>query len=139
MTRLFVDTNVILDVLLDRSPHSEAASKLFSLADTRQLYLTTSALSLVNVEYFLRKATTGKQARSLIAELRNRCGVATAGAEQVDAAILSTFSDFEDAYQHACAISAGCAAMVTRDQRGFKKSTLPVFTAAAFITSYLSW
>ena len=138
MTKLFVDTNIILDWLLDRAPFAEAAAMLFTLAEEQKVVITTSALSLINVAYFLRKATSEKRSRKIIAELRKYCEVTPSDARQIDAAIQSTSPDFEDAYQHACAVADGADLIVTRDQKGYKQSSLPVLTAAQFIASYLS-
>ena len=137
MTRLFVDTNIILDWLLDRAPYADAAAKLFTLAEEEKVVLTTSALSVVNVAYFLRKATSERRSRTIIGELRKRCHITPTDARQIDAAVQSKAPDFEDAYQHACAVADGADLIITRDKKGFKNSSLPLLTAAEYIASYL--
>jgi predicted nucleic acid-binding protein len=134
--KLFVDTNIILDWLLDREPYADAATRLFSLADRGELTLMTSALSMVNVAYFLRKAIGDKHARSTLAKLRIRCEVTPSGNRQIDEAISDGGPDFEDAYQYACATAAGADMIVTRDARGYKHSALPVLTAAEYLANY---
>lgn len=135
MSKLFVDTNIILDWLLDREPYAEAAAELFSLAENKEVTLLTSGVSIVNTEYFLRKAIGSRKARTVLSELRLRCNVTTAGAQQVDSAIHAAQSDFEDAYQTACAVSAGAGAIITRNPKDFKKVSLPVMSASDFIAS----
>lgn len=133
MKRVFTDTNIILDWLLVRPNFSKAALALFSLAEDKEIIIATSAVSIINTEYFLRKSLGNSHAREVIRELRIICDVVDAGKEEVDLAVTSDFKDFEDAYQYHCALSWKADVIVTRDKKGFKRAELPVLNAQELI------
>lgn len=135
MTKAFVDTNIVLDWLLDRPPYSEPAVRLFGLAETGNFALGTSAVSLINTEYFLRKSVGSKTARQAIIGLNQLCQTIDAGQAEVTHAIHSEFKDFEDAFQYFCAVRWSADLIVTRNKKDFRAAELPLMDAAEFLAT----
>jgi predicted nucleic acid-binding protein len=134
--RVFLDTNVILDLLGERVGFFEPAARIASLADMKAIQLFVSTLSLTTVHYFVSK-TDGKMASvEKLRAFRLLTSVADASGSVVDKTLLSRFGDFEDAVQHFCAVEAGCTHFVTRNTSDFKHSEIPDFTPEAFLTIY---
>ncbi|MEQ8469617.1 MAG: PIN domain-containing protein [Marinoscillum sp.] len=132
--KVFLDTDVILDFLLDREPFSESASKLFDLGETGQLELFTSALAVNNIHYILRKLIGSKKSIEVVADLIDMIQCVEVGVEQLRHSIQSKFRDFEDGIQHATALKiVGLEAIITRNHRDFRKSQLPIFDPESFL------
>ncbi len=126
--RVLLDTNVVLDFILDRPPFAQTATQLFELHEQGSLDIFIAAVTLVNVFYITRKNQNVDRARQAVNEL-----LATTGICPLDQAILQDaqqlgFDDYEDAVQHASAVALALEAIVTRDPRGFHASRIPVFT-----------
>jgi predicted nucleic acid-binding protein len=129
MKQIFIDTNVIIDFLADRSPFSEYAAILFQLAKDDRIKIYISAISFNNTYYILRKVTSHKKALSLISEIEEYVGIQETNRTILRKAIKSNFSDFEDAIQYFSAVQLGKIDIIsTRDLKGFKKSELPVLS-----------
>ena len=129
MRQIFIDTNVIIDFLADRSPFSEYAAILFQLAKEKKIKLFISAISFNNTYYILRKVTSHKKALSLISEIEDYVGIQETNRKILRKAIKSNFNDFENAIQYYSAIELGAIDIITtRDLKNFKKSELPVLS-----------
>lgn len=129
MRQIFIDTNVIIDFLADRSPFSEYAAILFQLAKEKKIKIFISAVSFNNTYYILRKVTSHKKALSLISEIEDYVGIQETNRKILRKAIKSNFNDFEDAIQYYSAIELGAIDIITtRDLKDFKKSELPVLS-----------
>lgn len=129
MKQIFIDTNVIIDFLADRSPSSEYAAILFQLAKENKIRIYVSAISFNNTYYILRKVTSHKKALKLIAEIEEYVGIQETDRTILRRAIKSDFKDFEDAIQYFSAVQLGNIDMITtRDIKDFKKSEIPVLS-----------
>jgi len=129
MKQIFIDTNVIIDFLADRSPYSDFAAMLFQLAKEDKIKVHISAISFNNTYYILRKVTSHKKALSLISEIEEIVGVQETNRTIIKQAINSNFNDFEDAIQYFSAVQIGNIDIITtRDLKDFKKSELPVLS-----------
>jgi len=124
--RLFFDTNVLLDHLLDREPFADDATELWSMAERREIVGFISAVSFNLVYYIVRHQASERAARRAIEGLRDVFEIAEVDGQIIHQAIDSAFGDFEDAIQHACALRAGATHLVTRDLSGFSRSEVPV-------------
>jgi len=135
--RVFVDTDVIIDLLIDRQPHSIPASQVFDLAERDEIELCTSILSFNNVHYIVRKVVGEAKTREIIKDILEIIDVLGAKREDLVEALNSEFKDFEDALQHSVAHSdSRVKAIVTRNVKDYKASTLPVFNPQSFINIY---
>jgi len=133
--RLFFDTNVLLDHLLDREPFADDATELWSMAERREIVGCISALSFNFVYYIVRHYAHERAARRAIKGLRDVFEIVAVDAQIICQAMDSPFPDFEDAIQHACAVRTGATHLVTRDLAGFRKSEVPVISPDAYLAS----
>jgi predicted nucleic acid-binding protein len=133
MKKVFVDTDVCLDLLSGRKPFLVAAQKLFSLADRGKLKIYVSAISFANIDYLLRKEHTGNGSRQILATFKTLVHVLPVDDKCIELAIASNFSDFEDAIQNAVAMENSLTAFITRNTKDFKKSSLHILTPETFL------
>ena len=130
---LFLDTDVIIDFLIDREPHADNASRIFNLADQGMITVSTSTLSISNVHYIISKVVGDKKARSILQELLDLITILAVTRDDLKLALTSSFRDFEDATQHAVAQRGGVKSIITRNTKDYRKATLSVFSPADFI------
>jgi predicted nucleic acid-binding protein len=131
MKRILFDTNVILDVLLDRQPHVAASAAVWAAAETSALEGMLAAHALTTIHYLVRKEAGNGKAGRIISAILNVFGVAAINGATVQEALQLPFSDFEDAVTAAAARSAGCECIVTRDPKGFGGSPVRALTPEA--------
>ena len=131
--RLFLDTNVLLDHLLDREPFADDATELWSMAERREVVGLVAAISFNFVYYIVRHEADERAARRAIKGLRDVFETAEVDAQIINQAIDSGFADFEDAIQHACAIRAQASHLVTRDLVGFRRSEVAVVSPHSYL------
>lgn len=125
--KLLLDTNIVLDLLMDRTPFADAAAALFSKVEDGSVTGYLCATTVTTVHYLLAKALGAAQAEQEIAKLLQLFEVAPVNRGVLAAALETGFSDFEDAVIHEAACHAGADAIVTRNLRDFSRSRLPVY------------
>lgn len=130
---LFLDTNVLLDHLLDREPFADDATELWSMAERREIVGCIAAISFNFVYYIVRHEANDRKARQAINGMRDVFEIVEVDAQVINQAIDADFADFEDAIQHACAMRTGATHFVTRDLPGFRRSEIPVLTPEAYL------
>jgi predicted nucleic acid-binding protein len=133
MTKVFVDTDVCLDLLSGRKPFNKTAEILFSLADNRKVKIYVSSLSFSNIDYVLRSQYSSTHSRQLIGKFKTLVHVLPVDSKTIDLAIASDFNDFEDAIQYSCAIENNLTTIITRNVKDYKKATIAILTPEAFI------
>lgn len=134
MRKLFIDTNIVIDLLSRRAPYFEASAMLFSLADKKQIELTISSLTIANTSYVLLRQMDAGKAKSILRKLRLIVTILPLDDKIVGLALNDeNFSDFEDALQYFTALENGQDLIITRNLKDFKHSKLPVMTAQQFI------
>ena len=132
---VFIDTNVVIDHLMDRQPFAEHAHRIFALAEMGQLRIHLSALSFCNLYYILRKPLGNQPALALLMQLRQlTAGVTTVGEREILAALVSPGKDFEDTVQSESAKSEErVRVIITRNKGDFPESALSVLTPDEFL------
>lgn len=135
MNKLFVDTDVILDLLGQRIPHFHFSAVLFTFAEMKKLELYTSPLILANTFYILRKQLGNDEAKKALRKLRILLHIIDSSEAVVDKALNSDFSDFEDAIQYYTALEHGISVILTRNLRDYKKTSVIVQTPEAFLVA----
>lgn len=130
---VFVDTDIVLDLLARREPFYAAAASLFSLAETGDLGLSVSSLTFANLFYILRKQVSARHAQEVLRDFKQLVTVLPVGDAVVEQALNAGFTDFEDAIQYYSALSAGCTVLLTRNGRHYKKAAISIFTAESFL------
>lgn len=131
MNALF-DTNIILDVLLDRKPFSAVASTLFAYVEYRKIRGFLCATTVTTVYYLSAKTIGICQTNDEIRKLLQLFSIAAVDDLVLKQAIDRGFTDFEDAVLHESAYCAGLDAIVTRNVTDFKQSLIPVYTPTEF-------
>ena len=131
--KILFDTNVILDVLLDREPFSGDAAFLMSLVEQSEIIGFICATTVTTIYYLAAKALGHQAASRHIRTLLSLFVVAPVNRVVLEGAAASKFKDFEDAVIHASAIHAGAEYIVTRNSADFKESRLPVFSPTDLI------
>jgi len=128
--RVMLDTNVVLDHLLNRVPWANDATALWQANGAGNFDAFVSTITPVNVFYVARKAVGAVLARQITGSLLAAVGICAVDQAVLRAAHALAFKDFEDAVQYASASDARMDAIVTRDPADFVGATLPVLTPA---------
>jgi predicted nucleic acid-binding protein len=136
--RIFLDTDIILDLLLAREPFFAGAARLFLLIQDREIEGFVSPLSFSNLFYILRKKLSGPEALAALRKLRLLAQILQVDEETIDQALASSFTDFEDAIQYYAAQAEGLDAIVTRNKEDYRRAKLPVLTAEECVQVFLS-
>jgi len=131
--RVFVDTDIIYDLLAKRDPFYLAAAQLFTLADEGKVQIYISALSLANLHYLISKQRTEEEAKEILRKFKVLVQVAPLNDKIIDLALNSEFSDFEDAIQYYSALQNEIEVLLTRNLKDYKKAHITVLTAQDFI------
>jgi predicted nucleic acid-binding protein len=131
--RVLFDTDVVLDLVLDREPFVETAAALFELHEQGRIDGYISSITPVNVFYLTRKNKGIEVARRAVEELLATLNVCALDRFILEDAHRLGFTDYEDAVQYASATASGLDAIVTRNLKDYKNTTLPVFAPADFL------
>ena len=137
MKKIFLDSNILLDLLLDRIPESEWAEKVFVLAENNRLEIYCSALSISHLHYILRKVLGNQNALIKISNLIKIVRLTDISSKNIHDSIDSSFKDFEDAIQYHSALQIrNLDFIVTNNHNDFLPSKIDVITAKNFIKIY---
>lgn len=129
MKKVFVDTNILIDLLANRKPFSKFAIALFSRAERKKIKLFTSSHSIATTYYLLKKYTDDTGLRHALLDLSDYVSVIAVDHDIIKKALKSKHKDFEDAIQIFCAgtiESIDC--IVSRNGKDFKHSEIQVFS-----------
>lgn len=130
--KVVFDTNVVLDLLLDRQPWSDEAAELFSRVERGELEGYLCATTLTTIHYLAARAVGRDQARQEVRKLLRLCDVAPVHRPVLESAVELDFEDFEDAVLYEAARTVSALLIVTRDPRGFKNAQVPILSPQAF-------
>lgn len=137
VSSFFLDSDVILDFLLDRNPFNFSADEIFEKGYNRNIQIFFSSLNVANIHYLLRKQYGNDGALNKIAELLSFCQILPVTEKEIFDAIKSGFSDFEDAIQYFTAIqNSDIKGIITRNLSDYKKSKIPVFSPESFLSTF---
>lgn len=131
--RVLVDTNVVLDVLLDRRPHAEAGGTVWAAVEAGKLEGVVAAHAITTIDYLIRKELGAVRARQTITSILRVFGVAPVDGPVIEDALLLPLPDFEDSVSCAAARRAGCEYIVSRDPKGFRGSPVRCLTPEATV------
>lgn len=133
--KLFIDTNVMLDLLGEREPFYNSIAKIATLADKRKVKLIVSALSYSTVFYLLSKFEDNEVVKGKLRKFRVISETSDLTDRIIDKGLSSKFSDFEDALQYYCALRMDCNILITRNAKDFRESAIPVMTPDEYLNS----
>jgi len=127
--KILLDTNIVLDLLMDRMPFADAAAELFSKVEDGSATGYLCGTTITTVYYLAAKVVGTPKAQEEIKKLLTLFEVAPVNRHVLQSALDAGFADFEDAVIHEAACHVGAEAIVTRNQKDFKKSKMPVYSA----------
>ena len=133
--KIFLDTNVILDLLGERFPFYSSIAQIATLADLGKMTIVASALSYATVNYILSKYESPKVARGKLRNFKIISEISELNEHIIEKGLNSKFTDFEDALQYFSAIESECEIIISRNGKDFKESQIPVMTAEEFLKS----
>lgn len=133
MSKVFLDTNVVIDFLGKREPFAQDVYHIFEKQEELGVELFVSSLSFTTIYYVLRKTCGHSQLIELLNDLCSVVKVLPVDKEIVMAALQSDFIDFEDAVQHYTALSGGMEVILTRNVKDYAKSEIKVLTPGQFL------
>ncbi len=127
--KIMCDTNVILDVLLDREPFVEDSYKILSFCEEHRIDGFISASSITDIYYLVRKYTHSTElAYKAIGKLLEIVKVCSVTNDDVLVAYQKKAKDFEDCLLATCAKSIRCDYIITRNKKDFEEFDIPLFT-----------
>ena len=132
--RVLFDTNVIVDLLLDREPFAEAAASLAAHVERGRLTGVVCATTITTVHYLMTKAAGPKVARAQLRTLLDLFEVAPVTRAVLESAFDSRITDFEDAVIHESAREAAVQAIVTRDLEDFSSADSAVYSPGELLS-----
>lgn len=129
MKKVFVDTNILVDLIADRRPFSKFAIQIFSKGEERKLKLFTSSHSIATTHYLLKKYIDEKELREILYSLLEYLTIVAIDQDVIKKSLKSKHKDFEDSIQIISAYSIEkLDCIVTRNVKDFKDSEVPVLT-----------
>lgn len=133
MNKLFIDTNIVLDLLARRAEYASAA-KMFSLGDTAKVELFVSALTFANTNYILRRHLGKEPTIKVLRDLELLVTIIDLSGKIVRLALNDdNFKDFEDGLQYYSALENEMDIIITRNLKDFKHAKIPVLTADQYL------
>jgi predicted nucleic acid-binding protein len=139
MKKVFVDTNILVDLLSMRAPFYDDSVKLFSLADKKKIELSISSLTIANTNYILTKQLGKFQSKAILKKIALVVQILPLNSKIIDLALIDeTFSDYEDGLQYFTAIEHQQDVIVTRNLKDYKNASITVMTPRQFVEYFLN-
>jgi predicted nucleic acid-binding protein len=135
MKRALYDTNILLDVILNRTPHVRASASALDLVGQGRVEGYVAGHAVTTIAYLVQREKGAVEARNALLHMLTKLRVAPVTDASIRSALAMDFADFEDAVCVASAREAGCAAIVTRNPQHFRKSDVPALLPEAFTAS----
>ena len=127
--KVLLDTNIVLDILMDRMPFADSAVELFSKVEDGTIIGYLCGTTITIVYYLASKAVGAAKAQEEIRKLLTIFEVAPVNRPVLESALAAEFNDFEDAVIHEAACHVAADAIVTRNQKDFRKSRIAVYSS----------
>lgn len=132
--KLFLDTNVVVDLLGEREPFYNSIAKIATLADKGKIHLIVSALTYSTVYYILSRFEDKDVVKEKIRKFKVIAETSDLTNKIIDKGLSSKFKDFEDSLQYYCAVKLECTMLITRNGKDFKESEIPVFSPDEYLS-----
>ena len=133
---VFVDTNVLLDVISRREPFYGHGQEVWALAERGLVRGFVAALSMPNIFYLLRRDGGRKKAMQALVGIRDTFTTVALDEQILNQAIDSGWEDFEDAIQYFSAVRANAECIITRNEDHFAKADMPVYSPIDFLAEH---
>ncbi|MFZ4649013.1 MAG: type II toxin-antitoxin system VapC family toxin [Patescibacteria group bacterium] len=133
MDKVFVDTNVVIDLLAKREPFYKDAQDLFTLSDKKEIELQISSLTFANAYYSIVKHYKAIDVKKYLLKFKVLVNILPLEDKAIELALASDFGDFEDGLQYFVAMDYEADIIITRNKKDFKNSKIPVMTAGEYL------
>ena len=133
MIKVLLDTDVNLDFTLERQPFFAAADEIFLRCSNGDFEAYICEITPINIFYLARKEIGRQKTSQAIADLLTLAKVCTAETSVLQKALVSSITDYEDAVQHECALAENLDAIVTRNTKDYKNSSIKVYSPTEFL------
>lgn len=138
MRKIFVDTNVLVDLICSREPFVQDAQLLFALRKNGNVLPGISALSVINTVYISKKyGFSQSDVKDRLLKIADFTVVCDLLGGDIIGLLSSDWSDYEDSTQYACAVNFQADIIVTRNNKDFSSSTIPVQTVKELLMKLL--
>lgn len=136
MRSVFIDTNILIDLVADRKPYSKFAIQIFESGESKKLKLYTSSHAIATTYYILKKHVEDKELRRILEELLEYVSIVAISQDMTKRSLRSRHKDFEDALQISAAQSIDkMECIITRNIKDFKEAEIPVLSPDEFVLS----
>lgn len=133
MEQVFVDTNIVIDLLAKREPFYKDAQALFTRADHGEIDLLISSITFANAYYSIVKHHKEVDAKKFLSKFKVLVSILPLDEKAIDLALVSDFVDFEDGLQYNIAMDNRADIIITRNTKDFKNSAIPVMNAHEYL------
>lgn len=133
MTKIFIDSDILLDLLLTRAPSNKFSELLLQQGKDGKVNLHTSTLIIANIYYLITKSFDKQIAKRQVKILITMMNMLAFEPDDITKALNSEHVDFEDTIQFFIAQKHGCDLIISRNIKHYKKFTIPVLTAEQFL------
>lgn len=134
MKNIFLDTNVLMDILANRVPFYESSSKVYKLGLNKRCNLFTSSNTINTLHYLLKKFIGEQEIRKALDEITDIVSIIPVNLDMIKKSINSNHRDFENAIQIYSAQSiSDMNCIVTRDLKDYKNAEIQVYTPDQFL------
>ncbi len=136
MKNIFLDTNVLMDILANRQPFYKSSSEIYKLGLSKKVTLFTSSNTISTIHYLLKKFTSEENIRQSLEEVTAIVSIIAVDINIIKKSLKSNHKDFEDAIQIVSAQSINdMFCIITRDKKDYKNAEINVFTPDEFLTN----
>ncbi|MCA9407619.1 MAG: PIN domain-containing protein [Candidatus Omnitrophica bacterium] len=133
MKKIFIDTDVFLDTILDRKPYSDFSKKIVGLCERNNIEGYTSALVIANIYYIIKRLANKKKAMQAIANIRSLIKVLSVTDKEIGESINAEFDDFEDGVQYFVAMNNKLNCFITRNVKDYGKASIGILTPEEYL------
>lgn len=133
---VFIDTNVLLDVLAKREPFYRDSAAVWTLAEQGKIRGCLSTLSFSNIYHIVRRLKDRRTAERAMRALRDTFASVACDEQVLSQAIDAGMKDFEDAIQYFSALRAEATCLISRNPDHFPRSTLSIVTPTEFLAAH---
>ncbi|NDJ20607.1 PIN domain-containing protein [Nostoc sp. B(2019)] len=136
--KVLIDTNIIVDVALDRDPFFTDSERVLRFVEQQELEAYISASAFSDLYYIIRKAKGHIWALQFVQRMATLCQVATVDSATINMALTANFKDFEGTIQYSTAVLNHLDAIITRNPRDFSVATPRIMTPEELIQELTS-
>ncbi|MBN1907428.1 MAG: PIN domain-containing protein [Deltaproteobacteria bacterium] len=134
--KVIIDTNIILDVLLERIPFFKPAVEIFCLVEDSKIEAFICATTVTTIDYLLTKSLPVKKARTALSHIISLFEIAPVNRPVIERALNSRITDFEEAVLEESGKIAGADCIITRNVKDFKYASIKVFEPIEFLALF---